>query len=258
MLLHPSVDFLKVAGSYCGIQVKFLPHAVTVHRVIHVAERIGREITEARGPVDILEYAGGIICRTDSEILLILVIPDLRQIFNADLARHNRFFDLIADHNVEDIRELIRFRANAGRRHTVYSLIELPLGNIRQYFTEDLFYFREDQVNEGFRSSDNILVEAGRGLVLAHGLAAGNIVIPVFAGLILIEQRMSALMDRAVHAGEEVVREEMRCHTLIVRSHTVRKRMLRRRESAALKIKADHTKQVFDRSLLGPVIDSAL
>ena len=49
----------------------------------------------------------------------------------------------------------------------------------------------------------------------------------------------------------------MRCHTLVVRPHAVCKRMLGRRESAAFKIKTNHAKQVFDRFLLGPVVDCA-
>ena len=90
--------------------------------------------------------------------------------------------------------------------------------------------------------------------MLSHRLSLIDVMCPVLAQLVLIEQCMSSLVDRTVHTGQEEIFEKMRRNTLIIRSHTVCERVLCRRECAALKIKTDYLEQIARHLLLQPFI----
>ncbi|MNR18173.1 hypothetical protein D3C85_1348860 [compost metagenome] len=77
---------------------------------IHIPQRVGSKITEvAPGPVNILQYAQRIGRRSDAQVLLILGIPDLRQILNLQPFIENKLFDFITDNDMQVIRQLVSF-----------------------------------------------------------------------------------------------------------------------------------------------------
>ena len=166
------------------------------------------------------------------------------------------FFHLVADDDVEGIGELIGLRTDHARLSDVDRLIELALGYVVHGLGEDLANLRVDQVDKALGTADAVLVETGYGLMLAHGFAAGDKVIPVFLRLELVKQRMSALMDDAVDARDKGI-TVVGGQTLIVPPHAARERMLGRGKGSALKVKANGLQQILRHLSLRLVADRA-
>ncbi|MNF19011.1 hypothetical protein D3C80_2234570 [compost metagenome] len=60
----------------------------------------------------ILKDTNTIIRRDDTQILLVLLVPDLRKIFNTEAFIEQLLLDLIPDNDVKIIRQLIGFDTN--------------------------------------------------------------------------------------------------------------------------------------------------
>ncbi|MNV87324.1 hypothetical protein D3C71_1814400 [compost metagenome] len=60
----------------------------------------------------ILKDTNTVIWRDDTQILLVLLIPDLRQIFNTEAFIEQLLLDLVSDNDVKIIGQLIGFGTN--------------------------------------------------------------------------------------------------------------------------------------------------
>ena len=92
--------------------------------------------------------------------------------------------------------------------------------------------------------------------MLAHGLAVRNVAGPVLTRLVLVEERVAALVDDAVHAGTQIL-AVVGGDALVIRAHRIGEGVLGRRHRAAIKIKPDHIKEVAGHLFLGRIGDRA-
>lgn len=98
-------------------------------RRVHIAERIRRKIAEAAArPMDVLQHADRIVVRADAKILLIFLIPYVRQVRRFDIAGKQLLFDFVADDNVKRIRQFIGFNPDQRRLR----LIDRPVKRIQR------------------------------------------------------------------------------------------------------------------------------
>ena len=81
-------------------------------------------------------------------------------------------------------------------------------------------------VHEGFRPADPVLIEAGDRLGHAQCFATYDEVVVVLLGLVLVEQRVPALVNSRIHRGQESCRIIMRRDAGVEAPHARRKGML--------------------------------
>src|SRR5580698_6767343 len=94
-------------------------------RGVKIAERIGGEVADhSARPVNVLQYAQGIVWDVECEKLLHFGIPGTRQIFDSDLAFEQGHFDFESQNNVQVVGDLVGLHANERRVHDVDGAVE--------------------------------------------------------------------------------------------------------------------------------------
>ena len=89
--------------------------------------------------------------RAHAQVFLVFPVPERRNIFHRDLAREERFLDLIADDDVECVGELVRLSADQRRTDRIHRLVKLPFGYICHHLREQLADLGIGEVHESFR-----------------------------------------------------------------------------------------------------------
>ena len=151
----------------------------------------------------ILQDAFGVIFRSDMQVFLHFLIPELRKFFHRHMIVENRFFHLITQYNMEAIRYLIRL----GAHHTVLHAVDFTLKRFECHILKLWKQFSQffiDRLPEIDISSENILIKARLALMHPHIAAAARHRIVVFRVDILFKNRMSALMNRRKHGAERL------------------------------------------------------
>src|SRR5579885_1621373 len=93
-----------------------LPQLVVDLRSIQVAQRIGGEVAKrAARPVNILQHAQGVRWWNDTQVIVILLVPEVRQVVYINLPTDESLFQLKADDNMQVIGDFIGFSANETR-----------------------------------------------------------------------------------------------------------------------------------------------
>ena len=82
---------------------------------IKASEAIGRKIAEAAmAPMDVLETASFVIRNGDAEPGLIILVPPPGDITYGKASVQQPFFQLIADHDMKMVGDLVGFRTDQG------------------------------------------------------------------------------------------------------------------------------------------------
>lgn len=91
-----------------------------------------------------------------------------------DGAGEHLLFQLIANHDVQAIGELVGLGADQGGLGAVHHAVELLLRHVHQLLREVLLQPRQQDGAEGPAAADDVLVEPGLALMDAHGDAVSR------------------------------------------------------------------------------------
>ena len=147
----------------------------------------------------ILQAAVLVIGHVHTQILFIQGVPDGGNILDFQRAADQLLFDLVTDHHVEAIGQLVGLGADEGGLCLVDCLVELLGSDVLQLFGEEALHPGINGLNEGQGAADEILIESGLALVHTHGHAAGQTVVVVSRVDSQLIQGVTTLVDYRVH-----------------------------------------------------------
>ena len=151
----------------------------------------------------ILQHALGVVGHVHAQILLVEPVPGLGQVLDLQGAGDQLLLQLVPDHDVEGVGELVRLRADEAGLALVDGQVEVVGGDVLERLGPQLLDVGQDVGEEGFAAADDVLIEPALGLVDAHaGAAAQGGVLDVVADVQLVEG-VAPLVDDGVHAGGE-------------------------------------------------------
>ena len=154
-LTEPAGDGGEVAATDGGPDVDVLQHSVEHLCAISGAEGVAGEVAdEAGGPVGVLEVTGGVVRDGDAEVLLVHLISRGGHIGGTEVAGEHALFQLIADHDVHEVGQLVSLGAYQRRERAVDAAIERlgveAFGLVGVVLTED----RQQSLAEGATAID--------------------------------------------------------------------------------------------------------
>ena len=203
--LEGSLQRLQITGGPLGIEVHRFAQIIDRLCAVGAAEGIAREITEvAHRPVDVLQAAVGVIGYIHAEVLFVLGVPCSGQVGHGQRALHQRLLQLIADHDVQRVGQLVSLGADQAGLGAVDGAPDLLGSDIGQLIGEDFPQGRVEEADKGAAAADKVLKQAGLALVEAHCGAAGHGRVVVGGVDVQLIQCMAALMGNAVEVGEHV------------------------------------------------------
>ena len=189
-----------------------------------------------------LKAAGKGWITTDS--MLVERVPPLGHIPDLQGACDQGLLDLIANHDVQAVGQLVGLGPHQAGLGLVHGPVEHLLGDPCQLLREVGGDIGEDGVDKGTAAADDILVEAALALVDAHGYAAGEhgvVVAGVSAQLI---EGVAPLVNDGVHGGHQIVFVVVGGDAHIVAAEVVGEGVLRLGNGAVGPINAHNLHQV--------------
>ena len=166
----------------------------------------------------VLQAALLVVGHVEPQIFFIFRVPERGHLIRRDLAVDEGLFQLVADHDVDAVGQLVRVHTVQARTRYVDRLVQLPVGHVGEGIAGQLPQLRRDEAQERLAPADDVFKETGNALV--HG--AGHIVVGVIRVLlfrhILHEQRVSALVHGGEDVRDEIILIKMSRHADIVRS----------------------------------------
>ena len=203
---QPGGDGAQVALFRSGPHVHVLLHGSEHLHAVGAAQGIGGEVAEhAAGPVGVLQHAPAVVRHVHAQVFLVHAVPQPGQLVHLHIALHHQLLDLIADHDVHGIGQLVGLGADQGGLGLVHRRVEHLGGHALQLLREQLLHHRQRRLAEGQAAADQVLIEAALTLVQAHGGAGVQARELQFIPCPQLVQGMAALVDHAVHAGEQIV-----------------------------------------------------
>ena len=164
--LEPRQGRAPIAASYERVHVpKLVAHGLQKLCGVEVAKRVGGEVTEStHRPVNVLKAAQPVFLDLEPKPLAHHAVPHVRQVRDAQVALKHLLLNLIPDHDVEVVGDLIGF-------HTDESGFDLVGDEVHRRGIEDrnlwegLVEPRPNNAPEGFGSANLVLPKTGLRLV---------------------------------------------------------------------------------------------
>ena len=153
----------------------------------------------------ILEAAFPVAGHVNAQVLLIECIPPLGHIPDLQGACDQGLFNLVADHDVQAVGQLVGLGPHQTGLGLVHGPVEHLLGDPCQLLWEVGGDIGEDGVDKGTTAADDILVEAALALMDAHGYAAGEHGVEVAGVSAQLIEGVAPLVNDGVHGGHQIV-----------------------------------------------------
>ena len=220
MASQPARDLAQIALCHVLPDVPdFFLHFVQHLRAVSAAKGIGGEIADAAAaPMAVLEASLPVAGNIHAQIFLVQPLPLRRNVFDRQRPTDQLLFDLVAHHDVQAVGQLVGFGTDERRLRLVDGAVEHGFVHIRQLLREQLLQLRENGMDKGGTSADDVLIEPALALVNAHGHAAGQGGIIVAVVRPQLVQGVAALVDNGEHGGNQIVLEIMGgdAHILVI------------------------------------------
>ena len=199
--------------------------------------------------MNVLQATLDIVGRTDPQPLLHPGIPRLRQVAHGELAAQQLLLQLVAQHDVQRIRELVGVDANEAAPHPGEMPIDAVDVPLRSAHTEMLRQQRLHVAHERPAAAHDHFDEQRLALLESHAaVAADRLILPILRQPEVVH-RMARLVQRAEQARKDVIRVEARGHA-DVPGHAFGERMLAFVQTAAVEGKADRLHDLHDQRAL--------
>ena len=106
---------------------------------------------------------------------------------------------------MQAVAQLVRLGADQAGPGHVHRLVELPVRDVVEDALAQLPDLGGHQGDKGLAPADQVLIEAGDGLVHGVGHVVGAVLVVDLLGLVLHEEGVAALVQGGEHVGDEAV-----------------------------------------------------
>ena len=246
LLSQPVGNLGQVAGFHIGPDIaQILLHLPEHLNTVSTAQRIGGEIADhAAGPVGILKAAFLVVGNIHAQIFLVQALPFSRYILHFQGTANQPLFDLITDHNMQTIRQLVSLGADQAGLGLIHGPVELFRIHTFQLLREEFLHLGEDSLDKRLAAANDVFIETALAFVDTHGNAAGKGgVIVAIIGTQFVEG-MAALVNDGVHGGNQTIFVIMGGDTDILVIELGGIRMLRFRNSTVAPVHAQNLHQI--------------
>mmetsp|Transcript_93815 Transcript_93815/g.292355 ORF Transcript_93815/g.292355 Transcript_93815/m.292355 type:complete len:528 (+) Transcript_93815:16-1599(+) len=181
----------------------------------HGAQRVGREVARQAGrPMHVLKTTLRVVFRLDPQVLLHLLVPDLRHVVDVDLAGDEALLNFEPQDDMQGVCHLVRLHADHGAAlDDIDSRIQVLRALLRgEGSGEGLGQLRHEVAGEGPAEAHHALPEQGLALVHGHARRGAHRQAVVLDAAALLVEGVPGLVDRAGEALHDVLGLESRGH----------------------------------------------
>ncbi len=187
--------------------------------------------------------------RPDSQALLHARVPGRRQVAHRELTVQQLFLQLVAQHDVQWVRELIGVDPDQPALHAVQVGVDVVQLPIRAAHSEMLRQQRLHVAHEGAAAADDHLHEQRLALLERHAPIPPDGLIPPVLRQPEVVHGMTRLVHRSQQTGPDVVDVQARRHADIPWD-ALREGVLALIETSTLERKADRLHDLDDQGAL--------
>ena len=248
VLVQPGEESAELAGSNLFLDLR----ALRVQRIPELrgnegAERVGREVSERTyRPVDVLQAPFRVTGWTDPQALFHEIVPGLGDAANGELAAEDALLQVVAQHDVQRIGELIGIHADQAAAHAVEVPVEILQAPFGPAHAEVFFEQRLYVAHEAAATPDDHLEQERLAFFERHAaIASHRLIAPVLRQAEVIHG-VAAFVQRAEQARERIVLIEARGDPDIAR-HALGEGMLALIEAPAIEGKAERLHHLDDQ-----------
>ncbi len=206
----------------------------------------------------VLQYTAPVIRYLKAQVLPVQPVPFTGQVMYGQFTAQQPLFQLVADHDMQAVGDLIRFDAHQGGTRLVDRLPELQSGDALHIFRESLRKKRV-QVSDKFAAApEYVLIEPALAFMHGHGDAAIEHGIGQIVRAVQIIEGVAALVHHAEEGGGEIIAVFCGDPHIIAGAYGCGKRMLRCGEAAVLHIDPHDLHHIAGQLFLPAVLKRAV